>query len=92
MNGWFAHTLGSSQIAGWLFAAIGVAADLVALAVPSCAAFQWAARRRGTALAGWLVWLATFAFAVIAGIGFASVNIAGRDGCTGCPGGRDGGA
>lgn len=75
MNGWFAHTLGSSQIAGWLFAAIGVAADLVALAVPTCAASQWAAHRRGAALAGWLVWLATFVFAVIAGIGFASVNI-----------------
>jgi hypothetical protein len=76
MNGWFAHTLGSSQIAGWLFAAIGVAADLVALATPSCAAAQWQASRRAPALAGWLVWLVTFVFAVTAGIGFASVNIA----------------
>lgn len=75
MNGWFAHTLGSSEIAGWLFAAIGVAADLVALATPSCAAALWHARQRGAALAGWLVWLLTFAFAVTAGIGFASVNI-----------------
>lgn len=75
MNGWFAHSLGSSVIAGWLFAAIGVAADLVALAIPSCAAVQWQARQRGTAVAGWLVWAMTFVFAATAGIGFASVNI-----------------
>jgi hypothetical protein len=75
MNGWFARSLGSSDIAGWLFLAIGVAADVVALAIPSCAASQWAARRRGTATAAWLVWGATFAFAVMAGVGFASVNI-----------------
>lgn len=75
MNGWFARSLGSSDIAGWLFLAIGVAADLAALAIPSCAARQWQAHRRGAAAAGWLVWTATFAFAVIAGIGFASVNI-----------------
>jgi hypothetical protein len=75
MNGWFAHSLGSSDIAGWLFAAIGVAADLVALAVPTCAARLWATHQRGSAMAGWSIWLATFAFAVIAGIGFASVNI-----------------
>ena len=75
MNGWFAHSLGSSAIAGWLFCAIGVAADLVALAVPSAAARHWQESQRGTALAGWLLWLATFAFAVTAGIGFASVNI-----------------
>jgi hypothetical protein len=38
MNGWFARSLGSSDIAGWLFLAIGVAADLIALVMPSCAA------------------------------------------------------
>lgn len=75
MNGWFARSLGSSDVAGWLFLAVGVAADLVALAVPSCAAAFWHARKRGTAMAGWAVWLMTFAFAVNAGIGFASVNI-----------------
>lgn len=75
MNGWFAHSLGSSVIAGWLFAAIGVAADLVALSVPSAAASLWQTRQRASAVAGWLVWVLTFAFAVTAGIGFASVNI-----------------
>jgi hypothetical protein len=74
-NGWFARSLGSSDIAGWLFLAIGVAADLVALVMPSCAAWLWHTRERVTSLAGWAVWVMTFVFAVTAGIGFASVNI-----------------
>jgi hypothetical protein len=74
-NGWFARSLGSSDIAGWLFLAIGVAADLVALVMPSCAAWLWHTRQRATSLAGWTVWVMTFVFAVTAGIGFASVNI-----------------
>jgi hypothetical protein len=76
MNGWFARSLGSSAIAGWLFLAIGVAADMVALVMPSCAARLWQGRQRGTSLAAWAVWLMTFAFSVTAGVGFASVNIA----------------
>jgi hypothetical protein len=75
MNGWFARSLGSSDLAGWLFLAIGVAADLVALVMPSCAAGLWQAGQRVTALVGWSVWAMTFVFAVTAGIGFASVNI-----------------
>jgi hypothetical protein len=74
-NGWFARSLGSSDIAGWMFLAIGVAADLAALVMPSCAASLWHSRQRATSLAGWAVWAMTFAFAVTAGIGFASVNI-----------------
>jgi hypothetical protein len=74
-NGWFARSLGSSDIAGWMFLAIGVAADLAALVMPSCAASLWHSRQRATSLAGWAVWAMTFAFAVTAGIGFASLNI-----------------
>ena len=76
INGSFARSLGSTETAGWLFLAIGVATDLVALAAPLCAAHLWGADRRATALVGWAVWLMTFIFAVTAGIGFASVNIA----------------
>jgi hypothetical protein len=75
INGWFARSLGSSDIAGWLFLAVGVAADLVALVMPSCAAGLWQSGQRATALVGWAVWLMTFVFAVTAGIGFASTNI-----------------
>jgi hypothetical protein len=76
MNGWFGRTLGSTDLAGWLFLAIGVASDLVALAVPSTAIQLWQARQRATAVVAWVVWCTTFVFAAIAGIGFASVNIA----------------
>jgi hypothetical protein len=75
INGWFARSLGSSDVAGWLFLAVGVAADLVALVMPSSAAGLWHAGQRMTALVGWAVWLVTFVFAVTAGIGFASMNI-----------------
>jgi hypothetical protein len=76
MNGWFARSLGASDTAGWLFLAVGVAADVVALVVPSCAARLWQSQRRATSLAGWAVWAMTFVFAVTAGVGFASTNIA----------------
>jgi hypothetical protein len=76
MNGWFAKSLGSTDTAGWLFLAIGMAADLVALVMPSCATALWQAGHRATSLTGWAAWLMTFVFAVTAGIGFASVNIA----------------
>ena len=59
-----------------MFFAVGVAADLVALVMPSCAARLWQARQRAISLVGWVVWAMTFVFAVTAGIGFASVNIA----------------
>jgi hypothetical protein len=76
MNGWFARSLGSTDTAGWLFLAIGIAADMVALVMPSVASALWQGGQRATALAGWAVWLMTFVFAVTAGIGFASMNIA----------------
>ena len=75
INGWFARSLGSTESAGWLFLAVGVAADLAALVMPSCAAGLWQSRQWGTAAAAWAVFAVTFAFAVTAGIGFASVNI-----------------
>jgi hypothetical protein len=50
MNGWFARSLGSSEAAGWLFLAVGVAADLVALAMPSCAPPGFGERASGPPL------------------------------------------
>jgi len=74
-NGWFAQSMGATPVAGTLFLILGVASDCVALVLPSVAARAWQARQRATALAGWMVWLATFAFALVSSIGFAATNI-----------------
>jgi len=71
-----ARSLGATETAGMLFLILGTASDMAALVMPSVAARAWQARHRATALAGWMVWLATFVFATMAGIGFASTNIA----------------
>jgi len=54
ISGWFARSLGSSDVAGWLFLAVGVAADLVALVLPSTPppGFGRAASGRSRWLAG----------------------------------------
>jgi hypothetical protein len=75
-NGWFAQSMGATPVAGTLFLILGVASDAIALVLPSVAARAWQGKRRGAALAGWLLWLATFVFALSASLGFASVNIA----------------
>ena len=75
MNAWYARSLGAGEVAGVLFTAVGVASDMIALVMPSVAVMAWQGKRRGAALAGWLVWILTLAFALSAGIGFASINI-----------------
>lgn len=75
-NGWFARSLGSTDLAGWLFFAVGVAADLVLLAVPETATQLWQAGRRATAATAWAIWSIVSVFALTGGIGFASANIA----------------
>jgi hypothetical protein len=75
MNAWYSRSLGSSDISGWLFLAVGVAADAVALATPTLAALAWQRRQRATAAVGWGIWSMTFLFAVMSGIGFAALNI-----------------
>jgi len=68
INAHFARSLGSTEFAGWLFLAIGVASDIAAFVLPT-----WALARR-SALA-WALWSVTFAFALIASVGFASLNV-----------------
>ncbi|MGJ4899428.1 hypothetical protein ACQR2B_31090 [Bradyrhizobium oligotrophicum] len=75
MNAVYAHSLGSSDLAGWLFLALGLCADCAALALPSVAAGQWLSGKAIAALAGWLVWAVTFAFALLGSVGFASTSI-----------------
>jgi hypothetical protein len=75
VNGWYARSLGSTEFAGYLFPAVGVATDAAALALPTWATVIWK-RSRMRALGAWGLWSLTFAFALSASLGFASVNIA----------------
>ena len=72
MNAVYAHSLGSTDVSGWLFLALGVAADSAALVLPTVAA---AAPERSQRLIGWMAFAAVFAFAILASVGFASTSI-----------------
>jgi hypothetical protein len=75
MSATYARSLGSSDLSGWLFLALGLCADCAALALPSVAASAWRAGERTTAGAAWLTWTAVYAFALLGSVGFASVSI-----------------
>lgn len=76
ISGSFGQSLGSSDVAGYLYLAVGVAADLIVFAVPSTSVQLWRARRRTAASVSWMVWLIAFVYVVQAGIGYASDNLA----------------
>jgi hypothetical protein len=76
INGWFAKSLGATDIAGWLFLVVGCVADCACFLLPERAARLWRQRERGAALCAWGLWIVVFAFALLASAGFASLNIA----------------
>src|SRR5262249_19638582 len=76
INGWFAGSLGKTSEAAMLFIAIGVAADGLALVLPTTALRLAQARHYGGAVVAWLLWVLTMAFALLASAGFAGLNIA----------------
>lgn len=76
INAWFARSLGATEIAGALFVAVGMAADAAAFLLPTQAGHLWRAGQRLAAATAWAIWSLTFAFALIASVGFASLNIA----------------
>jgi hypothetical protein len=75
MNAVYAHSLGNSDISGWLFLGLGVAADAAALVLPSKGASAWKAGDRLAAVAAWATWAVVFGFAILGSVGFASTSI-----------------
>ena len=76
INAWYGATLGRTADASLLFAGLSVAADALALVLPAAGRQLWLDRRIGAAAAGWGLWMFTAAVALLASIGFASLNIA----------------
>jgi hypothetical protein len=76
INGWFARSLGSTELAGWLFLAVGVASDSAAFVLPRQAEALWRERRMLASAVAWGLWSITFGFALTASAGFAALNIA----------------
>jgi len=76
INALYGRSLGATDIAGWLFMAIGIASDAAATVLPRHAVGLWRCRQIMRAGIAWLIWSLTFAFALVASSGFASLNIA----------------
>jgi hypothetical protein len=75
LNAHFAASLGQTGLAAALLAAIGLAMDVLAVALPTAAGKLWQARHRPAAFAAWLIWAGALVMMLLAGIGFASMNI-----------------
>ena len=75
LNANFAASLGQTGLAAALLAAIGLAVDMLAVALPTAASKLWQGRHRPAAFAAWLLWAGALIMMLLAGIGFASTNI-----------------
>src|SRR5262245_33979719 len=75
MNARFAASFGQTAEAAILLAAIGLAVDLLAVALPSVGVQLWHRRSAATAIAAWMIWLAVLTMALLAATSFASTNI-----------------
>src|SRR5262249_51830796 len=75
MNARFAASFGQTSEAAVILAAIGLAIDVLAVALPTAAVLLWHHRARPAAALAWTIWLIALAMTLLAAIGFASTNI-----------------
>jgi predicted anti-sigma-YlaC factor YlaD len=76
INAWYGEMLGRTAEASLLLAGLSVAADALALVLPAVSRQLWLDRQIGAAAVAWGLWMFTAAVALLASIGFASLNIA----------------
>jgi hypothetical protein len=76
INAWYGATLGKTAEASIWLAGLSVAADALALILPATARTLWQDGKRVEGLIAWGLWGSTIVIALMATIGFASVNIA----------------
>jgi hypothetical protein len=62
-------------LAAWTFAGLSIAADLLAIVLPSAAAALWWNRRRILSASAWMVWGLVASTAMLASLGFASLHL-----------------
>jgi hypothetical protein len=76
INAWYGAMLGRTAEASLLLAGLSVAADSLALVLPATGRMLWLDRRIGAAAMAWGLWSLTTVIALLASVGFASLNIA----------------
>jgi len=76
INAWYGAMLGRTAEASLLLAGLSVAADSLALVLPATGRMLWLDRRLGAAAMAWGLWSLTTVIALLASVGFASLNIA----------------
>jgi hypothetical protein len=71
-TGW---RFGTTMMSAATFAGVSVAADVLAVALPTVAVALWLRRRRPLASAAWATWSLSLALAVLASIGFVNRHV-----------------
>jgi hypothetical protein len=66
---------GTSPLASLTFAGLSVAADMLALVLPTAAAALWWHGRPGLSAGAWATWALATAMATLASVGYASLHI-----------------
>jgi hypothetical protein len=74
INGQTGWRFGTTTFAAITFASLSVAADVLAITLPTAAVALWHARRKGLALAAWIVAGVALAGAALASLGFAELH------------------
>lgn len=75
INGQAGWRLGGSLFASVTFAGMAMAADLLALALPTAAASLWHVRRPGMAVLAWLTWTLAATLTTLASVGYVELHI-----------------
>jgi hypothetical protein len=75
MNARFAASFARTNEAAVLLALIGVAIDVLAVALPTVATQLWQRHAAGAAATAWTIWIAALAMSLLAAIGFASTQM-----------------
>jgi hypothetical protein len=75
INGQTGWRFGTTTLAATTFAGLSVAADVLAIVLPSAAVALWWNRRRLLAISAWATWTLAVVMAGLASVGFASLHM-----------------